>query len=132
MGLTFPREPYCLCFQCCCLQRWRLGGASVSQRSLSAAISLQPLSLMLVFVMKMHTVLHMESQAACLREAASLYYQLSASFWYESYKIQLSLSHSHISNSTGTTPDEQDEFAVSVWPNHCQTPHGKLECITVV
>lgn len=30
-----------------------------------------------------------------------------------------------ISNLTGAAFNEQDEFALSLWPSHCQTPHGE-------
>lgn len=35
-------------------------------------------------------------------------------------------SNTQMSNYTGTSSDEQDEFAMSIRPSDCQTPHGKL------
>lgn len=133
MGLTFPWEPRCLDFNCCCSPCQQLGGASVFRRSSPGALphcrhltraSISPWSSYL-YAKAWKSVLHMEPDfpAACLRAAIYIYITCSLP---PACAMNFHCSQTRISNYTGTSSDEQDEFAMSFWPNHSQTTHGKL------
>lgn len=64
-----------------------------------------------------------EFPAACLRAAIYIYITCSLP---PACAMNFHSSQTRISNYTGTSSDEQDEFAMSFWPNHSQTTHGKL------
>lgn len=95
-----------------------------------------------------------ELHAGCLRPAAYLYYQLPLALSVIGFsaigdpkstgsaqnllfnlspspvrtvkwKFKSQNTNSFISNYIGTSSDEQDEFTMSLWPNHWQTPSGK-------
>ena len=73
----------------------------------------------------------LELQAACFRAEVYLYCQPPALSWFESSGATVTVILLITSNYTGTTSDEQDEFTMSLWSCHCQTPHGKLVFVFV-
>lgn len=130
MGLTFPWEPRCLDFNCCCSPCQRLGGASVFRRSSAssqASHSSLNLTLILVFVCESLEICFTYGArvSGCLFESGNIYLYYLPSLP-PVCGMNFYCSQTHISNYTGTSSDEQDEFAMSFWPNHSQTTHGKL------
>lgn len=137
MGLTFPWELCCLDAQCCCSQRWRLGGAGVSQR---ARFHAQPhcwyLTLASISPWSLYFKWKCKSLAICFtygaRVTGCLFERSSLFIWPAPTQLLLWIcrynsfcSDAHIFFCIGAASDEQDEFTMPFWTSHSQTPHGE-------
>lgn len=124
-------------FHCCYFRRWHLGGASVLRRSCLHAqphhwnltsASISPWSPYFKWKCKSLAICFTYGArvAGCLFESSSIFILPAPTqpvVWI--LRFNSHCCNTRISNYTGTASDEQDEFAMSLWPCHCQTSLGK-------